>query len=187
MAEIPAQQNKAKLVTAHARNLHIAPRKMRLVTNLVKGMQVSTAITQLAFVNKKAAPMVEKLLKSAVANAEHNFSMSGDNLYIKTITCDMGPTMKRYFPRARGSAFVIQRKTSHVHVVLEERPGKPAKKKAELKKEKTDTSDKKPKNNLPEISQPVAPELEVKEQKPIKTSEQEKIADAAEGRRPQVK
>jgi len=186
MADSTVKPNTVKLVTAHARNLHIAPRKMRLVTNLVKGMQVSNAITQLAFVNKKAAPMVEKLLKSAVANAEHNFSLKGDDLVIKTITCDMGPTMKRYFPRARGSAFVIQRKTSHVHVVLEERPGKPAKKKAELKVEKTDAPAKKTKKEkLPEVSQPVAPEVEAKEQDQIKTSEQQKSQDIAEHRRPQ--
>lgn len=111
----------AKLVTAHARGLHLSPRKMRLVTNLLKGMNVGDAVVQLQHLNKKGAPMVAKLLKSAVANAQNNFSLDPDHLFIKTITADMGSVMKRYFPRARGSAFVIRRKLSHVNVVLEER------------------------------------------------------------------
>lgn len=137
MAEKAVQQNNKTLVRAHARNLRISPRKMRLVTNLVKNMRVNDAMVQLQFTNKKAAQMVAKLLQSAVANAEHNYSLNRDGLFIKSITCDMGPVMKRSFPRARGSAFVIRRKMAHVNVILEERPvksksaSKPAKKKAE--------------------------------------------------------
>ena len=110
-----------QLVRAHARSLRISPRKMRLVTNLVKGMRLSEAMTQLQFTNKKAAIMLQKLLQSAAANAEHNFSMNRDTLFIKELTCDMGPVLKRSFPRARGSAFMIRRKMSHVNVILEER------------------------------------------------------------------
>lgn len=117
-----------KLVTASARRLRISPRKMRLVTNLVKNMPVEEAITQLTFTNKKAAGMLVKLLKSAAANAENNFSMKPEQLYVKSVTCDMGQTMKRYFPRARGSAFTIRRKLAHVNIVLEERPAKKVKK-----------------------------------------------------------
>lgn len=142
MAEKTAQLNKkadkapkavkpaAPLVRAHARSLRIAPRKMRLVTNLVKDMRLNDAVTQLQFVNKKGAKMLQKLLQSAAANAEHNFSLNRDNMFIKTITCDMGPVMKRSFPRARGSAFMIRRKLSHVNVILEEREVKAKKKKA---------------------------------------------------------
>lgn len=108
-------------VRAHARNLRLSPRKMRLVTNLVKNMRVADALTQLQFTNKKGAKMVTKLLMSAVANAEHNFSLNREGLFIKTITCDMGTVLKRSFPRARGSASIIRRKMSHVNVVLEER------------------------------------------------------------------
>lgn len=122
-----AKKNTAKLVTAHARGLHISPRKMRLVTNLVKKMPVEEAIVQLQFTNKKASGMLIKLLKSAVANAEHNFSLKSENLVIKSITCDMGQTQTRYFPRARGSAFVIRRKQSQVNVVLEEKISKSGK------------------------------------------------------------
>ena len=117
-----------QLVRAHARSLRISPRKMRLVTNLVKNMRLSEAMTQLTFTNKKAAKMLQKLLKSAAANAEHNFSMNRDSLFIKELTCDMGPVLQRSFPRARGSAFMIRRKMSHVNVILEERSVKLKKK-----------------------------------------------------------
>lgn len=121
MAKAASTTEHKKLVTAHARQLHIAPRKMRLVTNMVKNMQVNDALAQLAHSGKKAAPMVAKLLQSAIANATNNFSLDADHLYIKNITADQGQVLKRYFPRARGSAFVIRRKLSHVNVVLEER------------------------------------------------------------------
>lgn len=117
-----------QLVRAHARSLRIAPRKMRLVTNLVKDMRLSEAMTQLTFTNKKGAKMLQKLLQSAAANAEHNFSMNRDSLFIKELTCDMGPVLQRSFPRARGSAFMIRRKMSHVNVILEERAVKLKKK-----------------------------------------------------------
>lgn len=120
-----------KLVTAHARDLHIAPRKMRLVTNLVKNMNALDAMVQLQHTEKKASPMLIKLIQSAVANAKNNFSMDPQHLFIKSITADMGKVMKRYFPRARGSAFEIRRKMSHVNIVLEERKkGKASKVKA---------------------------------------------------------
>ena len=141
MATVATQENK-KLVKAFARDLHIAPRKLRLVSNMVKGMRVADALTQLEFTNKKGAEIVAKLLKSAVANAEHNFSMSADGLYIQSISCDMGKVMKRYFPRARGSAFVIRRKLSHLNLILEEKAG--AKKKARFqipKKAKLETEE----------------------------------------------
>ncbi len=125
--KVPAEKPVAPLVRAHARGLHVSPRKMRLVTNLVKGMRLNDAMTQLQFTNKKAAKMLQKLLQSAAANAENNFSLNRDNMFIKTITTDMGTVMKRSFPRARGSAFMIRRKLSHVNVILEERDVKPKK------------------------------------------------------------
>ena len=111
----------SKLVMAHARDLHIAPRKIRLVTNAVKNMAALDALAQLQHMNKKAAPMVAKLIRSAIANAENNFNLKAEHLFIKSITADMGKVMKRYFPRARGSAFVIRRKMAHVHITLTER------------------------------------------------------------------
>ncbi len=135
-----------QLVRAHARNLRISPRKLRLVTNMVKNMRVGDALVQLQFTNKKGAPMIAKLLQSAVANAEHNFSLNRDGLIIKSITCDMGPVLQRAFPRARGSAFVIRRKMSHVNVILEEKAIKKTaggkKKPAAAKVPKTTKADK---------------------------------------------
>jgi len=113
-----------KPVKAFARNLHIAPRKMRLVTNLIKNMHVGDALARLQFAEKKAAPIVIKLLKSAIANAEHNFQYKPSTLYITHITCDGAQVAKRYFPRARGSAFVIRHRMSHVNLVLESIPKK---------------------------------------------------------------
>ncbi len=128
MATTVEQQNTKTLVRASSRSLHISPRKMRLVTNLVKGMPVAEAITQLSFTNKKGAKYLSRLLQSAVANATNNFSLNAESLFVKSATCDMGQTMKRYFPRARGSAFIIRRKMTHVNVVLEERAVKAGKK-----------------------------------------------------------
>lgn len=115
-------------VKAYARHLHIGPRKMRLVTNLVKNMNVADALAQLQHLDKKASPMLIKLINSAIANAKHNFSLDTGHLFIKSITTDSGKVMKRSFPRARGSAFAIHRRMSHVNIVLEERKtGKAAK------------------------------------------------------------
>ncbi len=181
------QASALKTVTAHARNLHIAPRKVRLVTNLVNGMQVGNAITQLQFTNKKASPMVVKVIKSAIANAEHNFSLKADDLFIKTITCDMGAVMKRYFPRARGSAFVIRRKTSHINVTLEERPGKGGKKKPTLAPKQTEVKDDKPKAEVkPEVAKPVFKD-EAKPAEVGKSEQVTKMNDVQNKRRPQAK
>lgn len=150
-----------QLVRASARSLRLAPRKMRLVTNLVKNMRVADALTQLQFTNKKGAKMLTKLLLSATANAENNFSLNRDDLYIKSLTCDMGPVLQRSFPRARGSAFIIRHKLSHVNVVLEERPSKGKKSRAvvpkPVKKEKVEEA----KTTLPEIA--AIPDAKVKE------------------------
>ena len=109
------------LVKASANHIHLSPRKMRLVTNLIKGMNAVDAVTQLQHIEKKASPIMIKLIQSAVANAKNNFSLDPERLFIKSVTADMGKVMKRYFPRARGSAFVIRRKMSHIDIVLEER------------------------------------------------------------------
>lgn len=119
MPKVSTTTESPKIVTASARDLHLAPRKIRLVTNVIKGMNANDAMVQLQHLNKKGAPMVAKLLRSAMADAKNNFSFDVDHLFIKSITADMGKVLKRYFPRARGSAFVIRRKLSHVNLVLE--------------------------------------------------------------------
>jgi large subunit ribosomal protein L22 len=106
-------------VSAHINHLHMSPRKVRLVVDLVRGMKAQDAIAQLGFVNKRAARPVKKLLQSAVANAEHNHALDPTSLTVSTIRVDEGPTLKRYRPKAMGRASLIARRTSHVSVILE--------------------------------------------------------------------
>ncbi len=121
MAEKTTQTNTDQKVVAHARNIRLAPRKLRLVANLVKQMRAQDAVVQLMFTNKKGATVVSKLIQSAIANAEHNFSLDPAGLYIASITCDAAAVMRRYMPRARGSASPLNRRMSHLHVTLESR------------------------------------------------------------------
>ncbi len=123
-------------VTAKLRYLRIAPRKVRLVADLIRGKTVEEAQTILSFTVKRAAPVLLKLLKSAIASARHNFQLEEGNLYISKITVDEGPKYKRWMPRAKGMASEIQKKTSHVTIVLEEIVKKPekGKKAKEVKK-----------------------------------------------------
>jgi large subunit ribosomal protein L22 len=103
---------------AVAKYLRISPSKVRLVADLVRGKAVGEALTILRFTPKKGARLVNKALRSAVANAENSRTMDIDSLYIKTITVDAGPTLKRWRPRAMGRANRILKRTAHVTVVL---------------------------------------------------------------------
>ena len=107
-------------VKARAKFIRTAPRKARMVTELVKGKGVGDALNILAFTKKAPAKIVAKLLRSAVANADQMKNIDVDTLFIKEITVDQGPTMKRYRPRAMGRATMIRRRMSHITVVLEE-------------------------------------------------------------------
>lgn len=106
---------------AVARYVRISPRKARQVTELIKGKSVQEALTVLRFTPKAASSIVEKVLRSAAANAENNHDMDVNALYVKNSYVDEGPTMKRYLPRARGRADRIRKRTSHITVVLAER------------------------------------------------------------------
>jgi len=106
-------------VTAKLRYLRIAPRKVRLVTDLIRGKSVEEAENILNFTTKKATLPLLKLLKSAVANAKNNFQLAKENLYISKILVDEGPKLKRWRPRARGRADEIQKKTSHITITLD--------------------------------------------------------------------
>ena len=103
---------------AVAKYLRISPSKARLVADLVRGKAVSDALTILRFTPKKGARLVNKTLRSAVANAENSRTMDMDHLVVKTITVDAGPTLKRWRPRAMGRANRILKRTAHVTVVL---------------------------------------------------------------------
>lgn len=106
---------------AVARYVRIAPRKVRLVVDLIRGKKVGEAFAILKHTPKAASPVVEKVLKSAIANADHNYNMDVDNLVISQIYVDQGPTLKRFRPRAQGRASRIHKRTSHITVVVSEK------------------------------------------------------------------
>ncbi|WP_100332795.1 50S ribosomal protein L22 [Bacillus xiapuensis] len=106
---------------AVVRTVRIAPRKARLVIDLIRGKQVGEAVAILRHTPKAASPIIEKLLKSAVANAEHNYDMDVNNLVIKQAFVNEGPTLKRFRPRAMGRASQINKRTSHITVVVSEK------------------------------------------------------------------
>lgn len=106
---------------AVAKYIRIAPRKVRVVMDLIRGKSVAEAFAILKFTPKAGAEVIEKVLKSAVANAENNFDMNIDKLYVSSAYVDQGPTLKRIHPRSRGQAFSIFKRTSHVTVVVAEK------------------------------------------------------------------
>ena len=106
---------------AIAKYVRIAPRKMRLVVDLIRGKTVGEAIAILRHTPKAGSPVIEKVLRSAMANAEHNHEMDAEKLFVSKIFIDQGPTLKRFHPRSQGRAFPILKHTSHVTVVVEEK------------------------------------------------------------------
>ncbi|WP_026895040.1 50S ribosomal protein L22 [Clostridiisalibacter paucivorans] len=106
---------------AVAKYIRISPRKVKIVADLVRGKSVDEALAILKFTPKKGAEVLEKVVQSALANAENNFSMDRDNLYVAQVYANQGPVLKRWRPRAQGRAFQIKKRTSHVGVVLQER------------------------------------------------------------------
>jgi len=106
-------------VNAKLKYLRISPRKARLVADTIRGLPVSDAKAQLHLSPKRVSTHLEKLLGSAVASATHNNQLEESKLYIDEIRVDKGPTLKRWRPRARGSASKIEKKTSHVTLVLD--------------------------------------------------------------------
>ena len=107
---------------ATLRNYRQSPRKVRLVTNLIKGRSVKEALVVLSSLPKKAADPVKKLLASATANAKSAHNVDKDTLVIQNVRVDKGIVFKRYQPRARGRAAPIRKRTSHISVVLSEQP-----------------------------------------------------------------
>ena len=109
-------------VRALLKHTRTAPRKARLVADMIRGKNVNDAINILAFTRKRAAGTIQKLLKSAIANAEENHKvLDVDDMVIKNIRVDEGVTWKRNMPRARGTSNMIQKKTSHITLILEEK------------------------------------------------------------------
>ncbi len=108
----------ARAIVKHVR---ITPRKVQLVANLIRGKKIDEALAILKYTPRAAAPIIEKLVRSAMANAENNYGMNVDDLYISEIYANQGPIMKRYRPRAFGRAAAIKKRTSHIGVVLKEK------------------------------------------------------------------
>ena len=108
----------APVVRASAKYVRVAPRKVRLVADQVRGMSVPEAQDLLNFSTRSAALDIRKLIDSAAANAENNHDLVADEMEISEIRVDQGPTLKRWRPRARGRATRIEKKTSHISVAL---------------------------------------------------------------------
>ncbi len=109
-------------VRAVLRHTRLAPQKTRLVARLVHGKNVGDAMNILQFTRKKAARVLQKLLKSALANAEENHKvLDVDDLFVRRVSVDQGVVWKRTMPRARGSANVIRKRTSNIILVLDEK------------------------------------------------------------------
>ena len=106
---------------AIAKYVRIAPRKVRIVIDLIRGKNVTEALAVLKNTPKVASGVIFKVLKSAIANAEHNYDMNSDALYVAAAFVDQGPTLKRVHPRSRGQAFKILKRSSLVTVVVKER------------------------------------------------------------------
>ncbi|GEM01777.1 MAG: 50S ribosomal protein L22 [Bacillota bacterium] len=106
---------------AVAKTVRIAPRKVRLVVDLIRGKNVGEAIAILKNTQRGASPVVEKVLNSAIANAEHNYDMNVEDLYVSEAFVNEGVTLKRFRPRAQGRASAINKRTSHITVVVSEK------------------------------------------------------------------
>lgn len=113
--------SEVKTAKAVLKQVRIAPRKARLVVDLIRGKEVGEATAILRHTNRGASPLVEKVLQSAIANAEHNYEMNPDNLVISEAYVDEGITLKRFRPRAQGRASAINKRTSHITVVVSEK------------------------------------------------------------------
>ncbi|RLE10519.1 50S ribosomal protein L22 [Candidatus Aerophobetes bacterium] len=106
-------------VRAVGKYIRVSPRKVQKVVELIRGKPVAEAINILNFTPKQSARQIKKILESAIANAENNFDLDSDTLYVKRALVNTGPTLKRIKPRARGRADLIRKRTSHITIVLD--------------------------------------------------------------------
>ena len=113
--------NADKRPHASAKYVRVAPRKVQVVLDLIRGKQVDQALAILMYTPKSAAPVVEKLLNSAIANAENNLEMDRASLYVAEVYANQGPTLKRYWARSHGRADMIKKHTSHITIVLDQK------------------------------------------------------------------
>lgn len=153
-------------VKASLKHLRTSPRKVRLVADMVRGKKVDNALNQLMLTNKKVTSPIQKLLMSAISNAENNFELKKDNLIIKEIRVDDGATLKRWMPRAHGRATPIRKRSSHIMITLGEI--------VETKKTEATEDKKKGILNKPKRVKSVEEESEVKKGNKTKEAQDEK-------------
>ncbi len=155
-------------VSAKLKNLRIAPRKVRLTSDLIKGLNVAEALNQLETHIERSNPSIKKLLQSAVSNGENNFGLDKNNLYVYDVIVNAGPTLKRWMPKAYGRAGIILKRTSRIEIILEEvEEGKNRKSLKQLEQEKRERLEEKRK---------IQKEAEKKEQEEKETSKKSAIA-----------
>ena len=115
------QETLVKEAKATLKFARISSRKVKIVADLIRGKDVDEALAIMKFTPKASSEVIEKLLKSAIANAENNHDMKHENLYVAEIFANQGPTLKRIRPAAKGSAVRIRKRTSHITIVLKEK------------------------------------------------------------------
>ncbi|NLD59171.1 MAG: 50S ribosomal protein L22 [Clostridiales bacterium] len=113
--------NADKRPHASAKYVRVSPRKVQIVIDLIRGKQVDDALAILMYTPKAAAPVVEKLLISAIANAENNLEMDRQSLFVAEVFANQGPTLKRFWARSHGRADLIKKHTSHITIVLDQK------------------------------------------------------------------
>lgn len=115
------EQNRDRRAQAHAKYVRVSDTKARIVLEQIKGKSIGDAMAIIKYSPRYAAEVIEKVLKSAVANAENNLELDVNNLYVAEVIANQGPTLKRVRPRAQGRAYRINKKTSHISIYLDER------------------------------------------------------------------
>ncbi len=156
-------------VKASLKNLRVSPRKVRLVTNLIKGMQVENALVQLEKALKGSSREVWKLLKSAIANAENNFNLNKADLIVSEIKVGEGPTLKRWLPRAHGRATTLLKRTSNIYLTLEDQLNS-----TEKKAVKVENTEKKVKESKGKVKKTEKKEQSKAESKKVEKKEEVK-------------
>lgn len=162
-------EQQKKQAKAYLKHLRISPRKVRLVANLIKGLPVSQALAQLHILTKRSSHPIEKLVKSAQANAKEA-GLDEKKLVVTSVTVDKGPTLKRWIPRAQGRATPIHKMTSHVSVILSEGA------KEHVSAFVTDTKKQKKEENKNESPKPKS-EKEIKKPEKEATTKKERPVD----------
>lgn len=171
-------------VKAVAKHIKISPQKTRLVVNLLRGKKALEAAEELKFIPKKASKPVLKVINSAIANAEHNFNLAKDKLFIHEIYADEGPSYKRVKYRARGGRDIIKKRTTHITVILKTTETAKEAKKAEVKSKEA-------KEALKAVAEKTKKIVTKKEEKPVAEKEEvkkeEKIEEKKVEEKPTIK